>query len=106
MQDFVNARNSGNPVPEASFYTELETYLQTSEGQTHFLNYEIGYYNKKLKFSRIQATSVEYPGEGYSTLYPVFEKWESLKDSYILIELIYNIKSSFHIFVLGWNIIL
>jgi protein dispatched 1 len=82
VQDFVNAQNGGSPVPEANFYTELENYLATTTGQSQYTNNLIGYVNGKLLFIRIIALTVEARFQGYDKLYPVYEDWEQLKDTY------------------------
>ena len=82
VQDFVNKMNGGNPVPESLFYQAPESYPQTTEGQDHYANFEIGYLNRKLKFIRVLATSTQVQKAGYKILYPVYQDWEKLKDDY------------------------
>jgi predicted RND superfamily exporter protein len=82
VQDFVDAQNGGSPVAQANFYTELETYLQTTDGQNQYSDNQIGYINGTLYFSRIEALSQAKAFTGYSNLYPVYEDWEDLKNQY------------------------
>lgn len=82
VQDFVDAQNSGNPVPQVNFYTELENYLLTTNGQNQYSDNQIGYINGTLYFSRIAALSNDRAFQGYSRLYPVYEDWEDLIDQY------------------------
>lgn len=82
LQDFVTARNGGNPVPEVNFYTELEQYLKTTLGQNQYNDNLIGYVGGKLLFMKIKALTPEATFQGYSILYPVYEAWEALKDEY------------------------
>jgi protein dispatched 1 len=82
VQDFVNAQNGGNPVPQANFYTELETYLATTTGQNQYSDNQIGYINGRLYFIKFEALSVAIPFQGYEILEPVYDDWENLKDNY------------------------
>jgi hypothetical protein len=82
VQDFVNARNGGNPVTQANFYTELEAYIATTAGQNQYSNNEIGYINGRLYFIKFDALAVPEPFQGYKILDPVYEDWEDLKDRY------------------------
>jgi hypothetical protein len=82
IEDFLNARNGGSPVPKANFYTELDAYLLTTNGQNYYNDNQIGYINNTLYFIKIDALSVAKPHQGYSINYPVYEDWEDLKDKY------------------------
>mmetsp|Transcript_18887 Transcript_18887/g.21142 ORF Transcript_18887/g.21142 Transcript_18887/m.21142 type:complete len:303 (-) Transcript_18887:312-1220(-) len=66
----------------ATFYTQLNTYLSTINGQNAANNNEIGYLNNTLKFTRIQATAVAQPFQGYEKTSPIYDKWEDLLKSY------------------------
>ena len=82
VEDFLNAQNGGSPVSQANFYTELETYLATTNGANQYNGNQIGYVDGRLFFMRIMAVAAAEPGTGYETLYPVYEDWEALKDRY------------------------
>lgn len=82
VKDFVDAQNGGNPVPQASFYTQLANYLKTTNGQNQYNDNQIGYIDGKLYFMTIEALATPKPFQGYEKLYPVYEDWEDLKDNY------------------------
>ena len=82
LEDFVNAQGGGSPVPEANFYTQLEAYLLTPQGEKYYNQNLIGYVDKTLLFIQIVALTTEAPFQGRKILYPIFKKWEDLKDSY------------------------
>ena len=82
VKDFVDAQNGGSPVPQANFYTQLEAYLATPNGNSQYSDSQIGYIDGKLLFMRIMAIADEKPFQGYDALHPVYKKWEALKDEY------------------------
>ena len=82
MKDFLTAQNSGLPLAQADFYTELETYLTTTNGKNQYSDSQIGYIDGKLIFMRIMALAVAKPFQGYDDLHPVYKEWEALKDEY------------------------
>ena len=82
VEDFLTVQNGGSPVAQANFYTELETYLQTTNGKKQYSNAEIGYIDGKLQFMRIMALAAAEPFQGYRIVEPIYDKWEDLKDSF------------------------
>ena len=82
VEDFLDAQNGGSPVAQANFYTELETYLATADGENQYNDNQIGYVDGRLYFAKFEALSVAEPGLGYDVLHPVYEEWEALKDRY------------------------
>lgn len=78
----MNARNGGNPIPQANFYTELQAYLATTDGQNKYNDNQIGYINNTLYFIRIEALAIAKPFQGYRTNYPIYEDWEAQKNIY------------------------
>jgi len=82
VEDFLAAQNGGSPVAQANFYTELETYLQTTNGKNQYSSGEIGYINGTLLFMRIYALAVTEPYQGYKIIEPVYDKWEDLRKSF------------------------
>lgn len=82
VENFLNARNGGNPVAQANFYTELDAYLLTTQGQNEYNDNLIGYIGGRLYFIKIQALSVEAPFQGRDKLWPVYNDWDDLKDTY------------------------
>ena len=83
VQDFVNAQNGGNPVPQADFYTRLNDYItNNSTGIDQFSDNLIGLINGSLRFSVIEAIASADESGGYEKVHPVFEAWEDLKNQY------------------------
>jgi len=82
VKDFLAAQNGGTPVAQINFYTELDTYLTTTQGQEQYTDSQIGYIDGKLTFMRIMALSVDKSFQGYDELHPVYEEWEELKNTF------------------------
>ena len=83
VEDFVNAQNGGNPVPQADFYTRLNDYItNNSTGVEQFSDNLIGLIDGTLRFSIIQAIANAERFQGYEETFPVYEDWEALKNQY------------------------
>ena len=82
IQDFLDTQNGGNTIPQSSFYTQLEAYINTTTGQDQYNEDLIGYISGQLKFIRIKALSPESPDQGYEDINPIYEDWEDLKNLY------------------------
>jgi len=82
IEDFVATQGGGSPVSEASFYTQLQAYISTSQGNEYYTQNLIGYFDGKLHFTQIVALTPEAPFQGRKILHPIYGKWEKLVDSY------------------------
>ena len=84
VKDFLKSANGGTlgTIPQANFYTALETYLTTTEGQNYYSDNTIGYMNKTLYFMKLEALAIAKPFQGYEATYPEYKKWEALKDDF------------------------
>ncbi|CAI2362894.1 unnamed protein product [Moneuplotes crassus] len=85
VKDFLIYASGSNPpttISQSSFYTQLQAYLATTEGQNYYNDNSIGYLNGTLYFMRIEALAVQKPFQGYEKTNPVYNQWEDLKDNY------------------------
>jgi len=74
---------NGNSFPSgATFHTQMSAYLGTNDGENDYTNYEVGYINGTMRFTRIRATSTAEPFRGHKINFPIYDKWEELIESY------------------------
>jgi len=82
VKDFLDDQNGGTPVAQADFYTKLEAYLATTDGNNQYSDGQIGYIDGKLLFMRVMALANALPFQGYEVSEPIYDDWEALKDTY------------------------
>jgi hypothetical protein len=76
----------GFPVPQADFYTHLDTYMNTNTGKKESSDYQISTFNDRTYFMYIRAKAFGDPGMIYEEKKKIHESWEQVVDDYIALD--------------------